>query len=154
MTLIEKRIKDTLAHKNIGFEEIEHEALYSSEEGAKAVGLQNAKYGVKSLVFRTHEGKYVLVLNPGDKRVNTEAIAQIENTNYLELAKPDEVLRITGVTIGCVPPFGHETKLRTYLNEELLEYEYVYFSSGVHIKTIKIKGEDLLKLIEEPITFR
>lgn len=154
MSLIERRIKDTLADKNVQFEEIQHEAARTSEESAKATGLQNAKNGVKAMLFRTSEGAFILVLNPGDKRVNTKAIARMENTRHLELVKPDEVLRVAGVPVGCIPPFGHQTKFRTYLNEELLDCEHVYFSLGVHTGTIKIKGADLLKVIEEPITFR
>ena len=153
MSFIDKRIKDTLTRKNIEFEEIEHEAARSSEESARATGLQTAKNGVKAMIFRTDKQKYLLVLNPGDQRVDTKAIAKMEQTKHLELAKPDEVLKVAGTAIGCIPPFGHQTRLRTYLNEQLPECEYVFFSSGIHTKTIKIKGKDLLKLIEEPIIF-
>ena len=69
------------------------------------------------------------------------------------MAKPEEVQKVAGVPIGCVPPFGLVTELRTYLNEESLENEYVYFNPGSHTKTIKMKALDILKALENPIRF-
>jgi prolyl-tRNA editing enzyme YbaK/EbsC (Cys-tRNA(Pro) deacylase) len=31
------------------------------------------------------------------------------------LASPEQVLDITGCEVGGVPPFGHKTKLKTYM---------------------------------------
>ncbi|GAG97561.1 unnamed protein product, partial [marine sediment metagenome] len=66
---------------------------------------------------------------------------------------PEEVEKVTGVPIGCVAPFGLKTKLKTYLNEELLENEYLYFNPGIHTKTVEIRAADLLQVLENPIRF-
>ncbi len=78
----------------------------------------------------------------------------MENTKSLHFASQEDVIEVTGILIGCVPPFGHKTKLKTYLNEEILDCEYLYFNPGSHTKTIKIKSKDLLKVLENPIKFR
>ena len=154
MSLVEKRIKQILIEKKIPFEESEHEAVYTCEEAAKVRGLGSAKEGIKSMIFGTDLGKFILVLNPGDKKIDTKTIAKLENVNKLFLATPEKVEKIAGVSIGCVAPFGLKTKMKTYLNEELLDCEFLYFNPGSHTKTIKIRGSDLSKVLEYPIRFR
>ena len=153
MSHITERVKRILADKNIEFEEFEHEAVYTSEQAARVRGLSSAKQGVKAMIFKTETGRFILVLNPGDKRVDTKKIAELEHTKNLAMAKPEEVQKVAGVPIGCVPPFGLKTELITYLNEELLENECLYFNPGSHTKTIKIKAVDLLKVLENPMRF-
>ena len=153
MSHLTERVKRILTNKNIEFEEFEHEAVYTSEQAAKVRGLRSAKQGVKAMIFKIDTGNFILVLNPGDKRVDTKKIAELEHTKQLSMAKPEEVQKVAGVPIGAVPPFGLDTVLRTYLNEELLENEYVYFNPGSHTKTIKMKAVDILKALENPIIF-
>jgi len=153
MPYLAERIKHMLADKHIEFEEFEHEAVYTSEQAARVRGLRSAKQGVKAMIFKTETGKFILVLNPGDKRVDTKKIAGMEHTKHLSMAKSEEVEKVAGVPIGCVPPFGLKTDLMTYLNEELLESEYLYFNPGSHTKTLKIKAADLLKALGNPMRF-
>ncbi len=154
MSFVEQRIKNILADSQIEFEETEHEAVYTSQKAAHVIGLESEEAGVKSLIFKSKKAEYILVLNPGNQKVDTKKIAQMENTKSLHFASPEDVVEITGIPIGCVPPFGHRTKLKTYLNEELLTSEYIYFNPGSHTKTIKMKSKELLKVLENPIKFR
>jgi len=154
MSFVEKRIKQILTGHQIDFEETEHEAVYTSQKAAQVIGLEAEEAGVKSLIFKTKEGEFILILSPGNKQVDTKKIAQLEDTKSIYFASPEEVLKITGIPIGSVPPFGHKTKLKTYLNEELLDCEYLYFNPGSHTKTIKMKSEDLLKVLGNPVRFR
>jgi len=153
MSYVEKRIKQILVEKNIEFEEFEHEAVYTSEQAARVRGLKSAKAGIKSMIFKTETGRFILVLNPGDRKVDTKKIAQMEDAKHLSIANPEEVEKVTGVPIGCVAPFGLKTKLKTYLNEELLKSEYLYFNPGLHTKTVEIRAADLPQVLENPIRF-
>ena len=47
MSLVEKRIRQILAEKNIPFEEFEHGAVYTCEEAAGVRGLESAGQGIK-----------------------------------------------------------------------------------------------------------
>lgn len=154
MSFVEQRIKNILTNSQIEFEETEHEAVYTSQKAAHVIGLESEEAGVKTLIFKTKKAEYILVLNPGNQKVDTKKIARMVGTKSLHFASPEDVIEITGVPIGCVPPFGHRTKLKTYLNEELLSCEYLYFNPGSHTKTIKINPKDLLKVLENPIKFR
>ena len=106
MSHLTERVKRILTNKNIEFEEFEHEAVYTSEQAAKVRGLHSAKQGVKAMIFKIEAGRFILVLNPGDKRVDTKKIAELEHAKHVSIAKPEEVQKVAGVTVGCVPPFG------------------------------------------------
>jgi len=153
MSFVEKQIKQILTSYKIEFEEIEHEAVYTSQQAAQAIGMPTAESGVKSLILKTKEGEFILVLGPGNKKVDTKKIARMENTRSLFFARPEEVIKVTGIPIGSVTPFGHKTKLKTYLDEDLLKCEYLHFNPGSHTKTVTLKTTDLLKVLENPIRF-
>lgn len=153
MTFIEKKIQQLLKDKGIEYEEFEHEPVYTCDVASKVVKMTSNSTGVKNLIFETTEGKFILALGPGDKKIKTAQIAKLEGTKELQLAKPEIVERLVGCSIGCVPPFGHKNKIKTYLDKELLEFDYLYFNPGNHSKTVKIKSQDLLKLLEEPIIY-
>ena len=152
MSYIEKSIKRILTERHIKFAEFQHEAVYTSEQAASVRGASSSE-GIKSLLFRTDTGRFILVLNPGNKEVATKTIARLENVKHVYLAKPAEVLKITGVPIGCVAPFGLKTRLKTYLSKALLKNDRLYFNPGIHTKTIVIKTTDLLNILENPIQF-
>ena len=46
------------------------------------------------------------------------------------LAKPHEVLEITGYTVGGVPPVAHATELQVLMDDTLLRHETVYAAAG------------------------
>ena len=152
MPYIEKCIKRILTEKHIEFDEFQHEAVYTSEQTASVRGYSSSAV-IKSLIFRTDTGRFILVLNPGDKEVDTKTITRMENVKQMHLAKPEEVQRVAGIPIGCVAPFGLKTGLRTYLNKELLKNAYLYFNPGIPTKTITIKATDLMNILENPIQF-
>jgi len=100
MSYVEKRIKQILVEKNIEFEEFEHEAVYTSKQAARVRGLKSAKAGIKSMIFKTETGRFILVLNPGDRKVDTKKIAQMENAKHLSIAKPEEVEKVPGFQLA------------------------------------------------------
>jgi prolyl-tRNA editing enzyme YbaK/EbsC (Cys-tRNA(Pro) deacylase) len=42
----------------------------------------------------------------------------------------DVVRRATGFPIGGVPPFGHATELRVFIDPELLDHDEVWAAAG------------------------
>ena len=143
----------TLSEKEINYEVIDHEHVHTATDAAKARGLETPKEGVKSLIFKTGEGNFVLVLVRGDKKADTKKIKELEHTKNLFLASPEEVEKLAGVSIGSVGPFGLRTKFKTYIDESIKQVEWSYFSPGSHFKTVKIKSKDLFKILEDSIVF-
>lgn len=52
---------------------------------------------------------------------------------------------------GSVPPFGKLFGLPTYLDESVLENDFVNFNIGMLTKSVKIAKQDLLRIMEPKI---
>ncbi len=144
MTL-EEKIVQKLREKGIDYEVHEHAPVYTNPAMAEALGVTEAET-VKSLVLTTKEKSMVVLVMPGNKKVDWKAAAKTVNTKKVSFAKPDAVSASVGCEVGCVPPFGHLTELPVYLDPDLMRQTYVYFNPGVHHKSFKVTSRDLKTL--------
>ena len=144
MTL-EDKIIGLLDKQKITYEIVEHEPVYTNPAMAEALKVDESAT-VKSLVLKTKEGKMVVLVLPGNKKVNWKQAAAGAGTKKVSFAKPEEVSEAVGCEVGCVPPFGHFSTLPIFMDPDLPKKEYVYFNPGVHDKSFKVKGWDLRKL--------
>jgi Ala-tRNA(Pro) deacylase len=142
---LEERIRRNMEEKKVSVECIEHEPVYTNPAMAQALGVKESET-VKSLVLKTKEGKFAVLVLPGDKRMDWKLVASQLNTKKVEFAKPEEVVQLIGCEIGCVPPFGHVTDLPIYMDRDLTRKDVVYFNPGVHDKSFKVKAWDLRRL--------
>lgn len=142
---LEERIRRKMEEEKILIESIEHEPVYTNPAMALALGVKESQT-VKSLVLKTKEGKFAVLVLPGDKKMDWKLLASQLNTKKVEFAKPEEVLQLVGCEVGCVPPFGHMIELPIYMDRDLLKKEMVYFNPGVHHKSFKVKAWDLRRL--------
>jgi Ala-tRNA(Pro) deacylase len=131
--------------ENIAYEVFEHEPVYTNPTMADALKVSESET-VKSLVLKTKEKNMVVLVMPGNKKVNWKQAAAGVSTKKVSFAKPEEVSPMVGCEVGCVPPFGHMTELPIYMDPDMVKKEYVYFNPGVHDKSIKVKSWDLKKL--------
>ena len=144
MTL-EEKIIGMLEKKKVYYDIFDHEPVYTNPVMAEKLGVSEAET-VKSLVMMTKEKKMIVLVMPGDKKVNWKEAAATAKTKKVKFAKPDDVSQAIGCEVGCVPPFGHLTSIPIYLDKDLMKQEYVYFNPGVHDKSFKVKSWDLNKL--------
>ena len=144
MTL-EENIIEILKKNKISYEIFEHEPVFTNPAMAEALGVSEAET-VKSLVLMTKEKEMVVLVLPGNKRVDWKKAASGVGTKKVSFAKPEQVSEKVGCEVGCVPPFGQMTSLPIYMDTELTKKDYVYFNPGVHDKSFKIKAWDLKKL--------
>ena len=84
---------------------------------------------VKSLLFKTGD-KFILCLVSGDKRCSLNKLKEIFNEKDVSMAKPDDVKRVTGYTIGGVSPIGHLTKIKIILDSNLKRFSKIYAAAG------------------------
>lgn len=114
-------------------------------EAAEAVGCEIGQI-VKSLVFKTkRSGRPVLIIASGANRVDERKLAARIGE---ELVKADAgfVRHHTGFAIGGVPPVGHELKIETFLDEDLLQYREVWAAAGTPNAVFQIEPAELLRI--------
>jgi prolyl-tRNA editing enzyme YbaK/EbsC (Cys-tRNA(Pro) deacylase) len=105
------------------------ESTRTAEEAASACGVSVGQI-VKSPVFMgATSGKPYLLLVSGSNRVNEKSVARHLGE---KLQRPDaQAVRVlTGYAIGGIPPFGHATKLATYMDRDLLQYDVIWAAAG------------------------
>jgi prolyl-tRNA editing enzyme YbaK/EbsC (Cys-tRNA(Pro) deacylase) len=118
----------------------EHEPVHTSEEAAK-VRKTPLSAGAKALVLFA-DGKPVMVVLPGDRKLDTKEFKHTFGIRDLRMATPEEVLTITGVPIGAVPPFGHLFDIALYMDERMRDNERIVFNAGYHTKSVEVIQKD------------
>ena len=144
MTL-EERIQEILKDSGISYEVFAHAPVYTNPAMAGNLDVSEAET-VKSLVLATKEGAMIVMVLPGDRRVDWKAVAAAAGSKKVSFAKPEAVRESVGCDVGCVPPFGHFSDLGIYMDKDLVETPYIYFNPGVHDKSYKIPGAALERL--------
>lgn len=141
--VFEKIIK-LLRESGVDYQFFEHEPVFTSEQAA-AVRNTEMKQGAKAIVFSADK-KPILVVVPGDKRIDLKLFKRLYQIKDLRLLSAEEVRELTGLEIGAIPPFGSTMNLPTYLDEQITRNEMMAFNVGSHTKSIQMKPTDFLKL--------
>jgi prolyl-tRNA editing enzyme YbaK/EbsC (Cys-tRNA(Pro) deacylase) len=93
----------------------------TAADAAAAIGCEVGQI-VKSLVFLRDDAP-LLVLCSGANQVDDARLG-------LAKADADLVRRVTGFSIGGVPPYGHPQPLETLVDEDLLGHDEVWAAAG------------------------
>jgi prolyl-tRNA editing enzyme YbaK/EbsC (Cys-tRNA(Pro) deacylase) len=105
------------------------ETTRTAEEAAQACGTTPAQI-VKSLIFEGKEsGRPLLFLVSGKNRVDEKAVAA-RIGEKLTLPDAQRVRDITGYAIGGIPPIGHPTRLKAYVDPDLFAFDIVWAAAG------------------------
>jgi Cys-tRNA(Pro) deacylase len=117
----------------------------SAQEAAEAIGTTLAQI-VKSLCFAV-AGQPVVALVSGVNQLDERKLAQLQGVGRKQVKRADAevVKKATGFSIGGVPPFGHQTKLPIYVDEDLLQFEVVWAAAGTPFAVFAIAPEDLVR---------
>ncbi len=118
----------------------------TAADAAKAIGCQVGQIA-KSLVFRASEsGSAVLVIASGTNRVNETTIAAAIG-EPIGKADADFVRARSGYAIGGVPPVGHATPMRTFIDEDLLRFDRIWAAAGTPNAVFELSPADELQRI-------
>ena len=139
-----ENIKNLLDKNKISYKLIEHKPVFTSEDAAKIRG-SSLSLGAKALIMKADK-KSIMIVVPGDKKVDTSIFKKLYQVKDLEMATAEEVKVISGVEVGAVPPFGNLFKIPLYFDKTIVENDIVFFNAGSHSKSISIKGSDLEKV--------
>jgi prolyl-tRNA editing enzyme YbaK/EbsC (Cys-tRNA(Pro) deacylase) len=111
----------------------------TAEDAARAIGCDVAQI-VKSLVF-TLDGSPVVLLVSGANRVDPGRF-----DGRLAKADADLARAATGYSIGGVPPFGHASDVRVYMDRDLERFDVVWAAAGRPDSVFPIAPAELQRL--------
>lgn len=125
------------------------ESTRTAEDAATAVGCTIGQI-VKSLVFLAGETP-ILALVSGANQADTDRLAKVAGAP-ISRASAAIVREATGYAIGGVPPLGHATRLRTYLDRNLLQYDTIWAAAGTPNAVFSITPVELQRVTDaEPV---
>jgi prolyl-tRNA editing enzyme YbaK/EbsC (Cys-tRNA(Pro) deacylase) len=137
-------------------EEYPEHGARTDEDAAAAVGCKVDQI-VKSMIFAADSPQgpeLVLALTSGANQVDPTALAVAAGVERCGRADPEAVRAATGYAIGGVPPFGHATAMRTWVDPHLLGFEQVWAAAGTPRHVFAISPERLVDLTgAEPAPF-
>ena len=139
------RVKKYLDDQGLAYEVVSHQETFSTCEEAKAVGVI-ASHVAKTLVIKTRAGDVLAVL-PASERVDIHKLRDIVDDNHARLATEDEMkTEFTDFDLGAVPPLGELFEAPVLLDGQLENADEIIFAAGTHSDSVKLSGEDFLKL--------
>ena len=121
------------------------EGTRTAEDAANAIGCGIGQI-VKSLIFSA-DGEIVVALVSGSNQLDERKLAAACGAAKTKRADADSVRNATGYPIGGVPPFGHATALRCFVDPDLLVHDVVWAAAGTPHSVFAIAPDHLVSAI-------
>jgi prolyl-tRNA editing enzyme YbaK/EbsC (Cys-tRNA(Pro) deacylase) len=118
----------------------------TSQEAAAAIGCTVAEIA-KALIFKSAEGRAVLVIASGVNRVDEKKVQTLLGQR-ISRADADFVRDRTGFAIGGVPPVGHASRPVVLIDRDLQRFAYVWAAGGTPNAVFRIAPADLIRLTQ------
>ena len=143
------KIKKWLNSQNITFQEVHHEPTPTSEEAARARGV-DLSLGGKALVLKIDDTFGIFVLS-ASKKLDSGALKKYFRAKKIRFASREELMELTGLVPGSVPPFGKPMLARDlYVDQSIVDNEIIAFNAGSLTDSIIMSVKDYLE-ISKPI---
>jgi len=145
-----------LNEAGIDFLTMEHEASHTSEESARIRG-DKLSSGAKAIVYKVQD-EYNLFVLAADRKMSPKKIKDYfksigKKAKKTRFATSEELLEMTELVPGSVPPFGRPIlDFDLYVDPTLLENNRISFNAGTLTNSINMSLEDYIN-ISKPVVF-
>jgi len=143
MPIVLDRLRTFLHSANVPFEETHHSPVFTSAEAAAIRGAPLAS-GAKALVVKVGDRFAVLVV-PASRKLDNKRAKQSLGVRDLRFASKEELLDLTGLQPGAVPPFGSLFNLPTHADPALSEQPRINFNAGEHSVSLSLSWDDYIR---------
>ena len=126
------------------------EGTKTAADAAAAIGVTVGQI-VKSLVFGV-DGEIVMALVSGSNQLDEKKLALAAGGAKCARVDADAVREATGFPIGGVPPFGHSTQLRVFVDPDLLQYDEVWAAAGTWNDNFGAAPADIVRVAGGVVT--
>lgn len=134
-----------LKEKEVWYRFLQKEETVHTADASEATGIELHRI-TKNLVSKTSEGDYVLLVVPGDRRVNLKAAAKAIGVKNIRLIPFKDAENISGFPPGGTPSVGHKTSMKVVVDSVLMEYETFFCGGGTRDKLLELKSKDVVTL--------
>jgi len=141
------KITGMLRDRGIAFSPVHHEATLTSEASAKARG-EDLSIGAKAIVMKVDTTFRLFVVSAA-LRVDSKKIKNHFRAKSTRFATPEELLQLTGLVPGSVPPFGEPIlNLPLHIDASVLRNQKVAFNAGSLTDSIIMRSDDYARVAQ------
>jgi Cys-tRNA(Pro) deacylase len=126
------------------------EGTKTAADAAAAIGVTVGQI-VKSLVFGV-DNEIVMALVSGSNQLDEKKLALAAGGSKCARVDADAVREATGYPIGGVPPFGHTSQLRVFVDPDLLQYDEVWAAAGTWNDNFGAAPADIVRVAGGVVT--
>lgn len=142
-----RRVRDASAERGLAIEVRRFpDGTRTAADAAAAIGVDVSQI-VKSLIFAV-DGEVVLAYVSGANQLDEAKLAAAAGGERCSRVDADTVRAATGYPIGGVPPFGHATHLRVFIDPDLLVHDEVWAAAGTPHDVFGLAPADLVAASE------
>jgi len=145
-----QRIRDWLDGAGVPYRHLEHEPTYTSEQSAKARG-EDIRIGGKALLVKTGDTFRLFVLS-AILKLDNNAVRRHLGERKTRFATREELMELTGLVPGSVPPFGRPIlPFDLFVDESITANQRIAFNAGSLTHSIIMSVDDYLRLARPEI---
>lgn len=149
-------IKKTNAMRILDGLKIKYEVLEYDDDGEHKLELGAAertaeKLGInpaacfKTIVMRSESKQIFVFCQNALNQINLKKARQACGAKEVNSVKPEELLSLTGYIRGGCSPIGMKKKYSTFIDQSVLQHDFVYLSAGQRGIQLKMTPQDLIK---------
>ncbi|MDD3648197.1 MAG: YbaK/EbsC family protein [Candidatus Dojkabacteria bacterium] len=147
-----EKLKKFLNDNDISYKEFHHAPVRTSKEAQAQRPDYTLSQGAKAIIVDTKisstERKFMMLVLPANKRLNSKKARKILNCKSFSFASVDDVIRITGgILPGGVHPFGNLFDLPVYVDSSLALNAEIIFNTGDRSVSIAMSFSDFVELV-------
>ena len=135
-----------LRRNNIDFEFIEKRSTHHASEASQATDIPLSKI-IKTLVFVDQDLKPLVAIVRADCTVSRHKLEACSGSRSVRIASNELAERVTGYPTGGIPPVGHKKKSSVYVDNQVLENDYIWCGGGSRTKLIRLKVSEIIRLL-------
>ncbi|MCX8188300.1 MAG: YbaK/EbsC family protein [Nitrososphaeria archaeon] len=134
-----------LKENGLWYRFIEKTETIHTADAAKVAGIELNRL-TKNLVSKTDKGEYVLLIVPGNKKVDLDKAAKVLGAKKVRLVPFDQAENVSGYPPGGTPSIGHKIPMKIIMDKSLLLYKTVFCGGGSRTKLLELNTEDIVRV--------
>ncbi len=142
--MIPEKVRTVLAANGLTAKEFAPGTTATSVLAAQQLGVKVGQIA-KSLLFVGKDGRFFLVVSPGDRRISSSKLKAVTGVKS-RMASGAETLAATGFGPGAVCPFGVDGTISVYIDRGLSAYDTIYPAAGTDSSGVPMRFDVLVAI--------
>ena len=143
---IEKLLRDL----GILYQLLTHDPIMTMEEGM-TIAEKLQVVPIKNLFLVDKQGQHYLLLIEGSKKFKAKTVTKQIGCSHLSFGSAEDMQKLLGVNPGAVSVLGlvndQQNQVCLLIDQEILDMEYIGCHPCVNTASVKLKTNDLLKVL-------